>query len=214
MGPLSGYGTWSGYPDFGGINGVNPAKLWMRLASFGVTSPGSSEGDGNGLAGVKATTPDARPASLFSPTEMLPEDCLVASVGPIVCGVRGGGGGRGEGGEESPSSATEAIAPSSRALGRALETAGQAREAGDDAHHIVAGSARGAERARAILQRLGIGINDAANGVFRPGPAHNRMHTAKYYEAVNNALAGATTKAEAERILKAIGQRIQSGTFP
>src|SRR5262249_36152233 len=56
----------------------------------------------------------------------------------------------------------QAIAPSSRALGTALEEAGFARGEGEAAHHIVAGSADVAAPARAVLQRFGIGINDAA----------------------------------------------------
>jgi RHS repeat-associated protein len=107
-----------------------------------------------------------------------------------------------------------AVAPSSRALGRALETSGIARPAGSAAHHIVAGSAQGAAAARATLQRLGIGINDAANGVFLSGAEHAGVHTAEYYAAVNQALSGATTRAEAEQILQRIAGGLGNGTFP
>lgn len=107
-----------------------------------------------------------------------------------------------------------AITPSSRALGRALEAAGIARPAGSAAHHVVAGSAPGAAAARATLQRLGVGINDAANGVFLPGARHASLHTAEYFEAVNRALAGATTRAQAEQILQSIARGLQAGTFP
>ena len=149
---------------------------------------------------------------MFDPTELLRgEGCFVASTGPISCGVGGGGGGSGE---EATGSDPEAIAPSSRALGRALKTTGQVREAGDAAHHIVAGSARAAAPARAILEKLGIGQNDPANSLFLPGAEHAAVHTAEYYEAINKALAGATTKAEAEQILQSIRQRLQSGKFP
>jgi RHS repeat-associated protein len=107
-----------------------------------------------------------------------------------------------------------AVVPSSRALGRALEAIGQARQARDAAHHIVAGSAAAAAPARATLQRLGIGINDAANGVFLRDAEHAGLHTAEYYSTVNNALANVATKAEAEQILQSIGQRLQSGGYP
>ncbi|MEZ4310031.1 MAG: AHH domain-containing protein [Polyangiaceae bacterium] len=60
-------------------------------------------------------------------------------------------------------------APSSRALGRALGAAGHARPPGSAAHHIVAGNAPAAAPARAVLEKFGIGINDAANGAFRSG---------------------------------------------
>jgi hypothetical protein len=113
---------------------------------------------------------------------------------------------------------------SSRALGAALEEAGFARGAGEAAHHIVAGAAPEAAAARGILQRLGIGINDAANGVFLPGTraaenaagaaVHSTIHTSAYYQAVTRALGGATTQQEAIDILQGIGQSLQSGGFP
>jgi RHS repeat-associated protein len=110
--------------------------------------------------------------------------------------------------------AARAAVPSSRALGRALEASGVVRPAESAAHHIVAGSAQGAAAARATLQRLGIGINDAANGVFLQGAEHAGVHTAEYYNAVNRALAGATTREQAVQILQSIGRRLELGTFP
>jgi hypothetical protein len=56
MGPLSVHGAWSGYPDFSDIDDVNPAKLRMHLASFGVDPFASSNGSNNRSAGGKATT--------------------------------------------------------------------------------------------------------------------------------------------------------------
>ena len=44
----------------------------------------------------------------------------------------------------------------------------QVPEYKNDAHHIVAGNAEGANEARAILEKYGVGINDSANGVFLP----------------------------------------------
>ena len=110
--------------------------------------------------------------------------------------------------------ALRGIRGSSRALGRALEAAGHTRQAGHDAHHIVAKNARPADPAYLKLQELGIGINDAANGVFLERAKHQHLHDKQYYEAVNRALAGAKSKAEAEQILRSIAQRLQSGTFP
>jgi hypothetical protein len=99
-------------------------------------------------------------------------------------------------------------------LGRALEAAGNVRKAGDAAHHIVAGSAPGAAEARATLQGLGIGLDDAANGVFLQSAEHASVHTAEYYAAVNRALAAVKKRAEAERVLQSIAQGLKSGTFP
>jgi hypothetical protein len=113
------------------------------------------------------------------------------------------------------------IVPSSRALGRALEAAGHARPAGSAAHHIVAGNAPAAAQARAVLQRFGIGINDAINGVFLPATraapnatgaaAHSTVHTNAYYQTVNQMLGAATTRAEAEAALRAISQALLAG---
>lgn len=62
-----------------------------------------------------------------------------------------------------------------------------------DAHHIVSVKHPAAERARAILFRNGIGINDADNGVYLPSKndikvkqlpnahPHKTVHTATYY---------------------------------
>ncbi len=72
------------------------------------------------------------------------------------------------------------------------------RPAGAATHHIVAGGAEAAAPARAVLQRFGIGINDAVNGVFLPASraapnaagaaVHSTVHTRAYYQAVNEAL--------------------------
>jgi len=107
-----------------------------------------------------------------------------------------------------------AFGPSSRALGQALEAAGWARPAGSAAHHLVAGSAAGAAPARAALQRFGIGINEATNGVFLPVGTHARIHTNAYYNAVNSALGQAATHGEAVQALQLIRQSVAAGSFP
>jgi RHS repeat-associated protein len=112
--------------------------------------------------------------------------------------------------------------PSSRVLGEALEAAGISRPAASAAHHIVAGRAAAAAAARAVLEKFGIGINDAANGVFLPRSAasaadaavHAGGHKDLYYQAVNQALSAATTKEQAIKILNSIGQALQEGAFP
>jgi uncharacterized protein RhaS with RHS repeats len=107
-----------------------------------------------------------------------------------------------------------AAASSSKALGQALEAAGYARPAGSAEHHIVAGNARKAASARVPLQRSGVGINQAQNGVFLSESVHAGIHTNAYYEAVNNAMAQATTREHALEVLNAIRQAILSGRFP
>ncbi len=114
--------------------------------------------------------------------------------------------------------------PSSKVLGANLEAAGVARPAGSAAHHIVAGSSANAARARTVLERFGIGINDAGNGVFLPGrtispnpigaAVHSRIHTNAYYGEVDSLLRRATTRDEALDALAYIRSRLLSGGFP
>lgn len=103
---------------------------------------------------------------------------------------------------------------SSRRLGRALEAAGHTRFAGAVAHHIAAGASPGAAPARAALQKFGIGIDDAANGVFLEKSAHARLHTNAYYKTVNNMLDQATSKSEALEVLGTIRAALARGEFP
>src|SRR5687767_3672913 len=76
------------------------------------------------------------------------------------------------------------------------------------AHHIVAGGDRRAAEAKAILERQGIGINDAINGAFLPrftssinstgAAVHATLHTNRYYSEVNRIVAGASSRQEVE----------------
>lgn len=114
--------------------------------------------------------------------------------------------------------------PSSRVLGANLEAAGAVRPAGSAAHHIVAGSAARAAEARAVLQRYGIDINDAGNGVFLPArmtspnptgaAVHSTIHTNAYYAEVNSLLGQATTRGEALDALAYVRSQLLSGGFP
>ena len=118
----------------------------------------------------------------------------------------------------------KSLTPSSKVLGEALEAAGTARPAQTAAHHLVAGSAKTAGPARAALDRFGIGINDAANGVFLPAnrlsanafdaAVHSTVHTRTYYGAVNALLGQATTRAEALGALQIIRNSLLGGGFP
>jgi hypothetical protein len=95
------------------------------------------------------------------------------------------------------------------------------REAGQAAHHIVARAAQAAQPARDKLAEVGIRINDAVNGVLLPatkdyaGQAVNHLtvHTQKYYNAVNQALANVQTREEAVAALKVIGNALLNGTY-
>ena len=113
---------------------------------------------------------------------------------------------------------------SSKVLGTALENSGFVREIGDAAHHIVAGGAQAASEARTILQNFGVGINDAANGVFLPATkalaqagdavAHAAVHTNEYYNSVTTALQQATSRQDVIDILSRIrGSLLNGGKF-
>jgi hypothetical protein len=113
---------------------------------------------------------------------------------------------------------------SSPALGAALEASGVTRPEGYAAHHIAAGNAKAADPARKVLQKFNININSAANGVFLPAnratiiiggeTVHSTLHTAAYYDAVNEALSEATTRQQVIDTLQRIGRALQSGDYP
>ena len=84
---------------------------------------------------------------------------------------------------------------------------------------LAEGAAK-AEDARKILQKYGIDINDAENGVFLPividvadGVYHPSLHTSAYYDEVNNLLKDATSKREVLDVLSYISELLQDGTF-
>ncbi len=88
------------------------------------------------------------------------------------------------------------------------------------AHHIVAGTSKKASEARVILQKFGIGINDASNGVFLPtvknvanSAYHPSLHTNAYYNKVNDMLRGATSRNDVLDILDDIAGQLTNGTF-
>jgi len=92
----------------------------------------------------------------------------------------------------------------SRTLARNIKNAtGVIKHADADAHHVVAAQDHRAGRARTLLFRWGIGINDADNGLYLPkkwsskvpgladATAHEVIHTTPYYIAVTARLRAA-----------------------
>ncbi|EDM79606.1 Rhs family protein-like protein [Plesiocystis pacifica SIR-1] len=112
----------------------------------------------------------------------------------------------------------------SRRLGKNLIAAGFTRPHGHAAHHIVAKAAKSAKEARLRLERLGIDIDDAVNGVFLPqtkaakatsqAAYHPKLHTEKYYMAVTKRLRRAKTSEQATKILNRIADDLSKGVFP
>lgn len=115
---------------------------------------------------------------------------------------------------------------SSRVLERNLLAQGMKKGAGFHTHHMVAGADARALKARQILDKFGIDINSAENGIFLPGsdamkngykgklPLHPRIHTKEYHEWVYEQLKRAKSGDEARELLKTIREGIESGKEP
>ncbi|MEV4482529.1 SpvB/TcaC N-terminal domain-containing protein [Micromonospora coxensis] len=111
-----------------------------------------------------------------------------------------------------------------KALAQSLSAANVVRPAETAAHHIVASGAKAAAPARAHLASLGVGINEAANGVYLPrfvssanplgAAVHSTTHTPAYYDAVNRLILQAKTPAQARATLQWIGQQLATGKWP
>lgn len=107
-------------------------------------------------------------------------------------------------------------------LRRNMQAAGLFAQPGAAAHHIVACFDRRAAGSRRVLQRFGIEINAAANGVYlphnqwsrAPGMYHPSLHTDDYHEEVASRLATATTRENVLEILDEIRGELLNSTFP
>ena len=139
---------------------------------------------------------------------------------PVFVPVAAGGGGAFMKG--APRIAARIVAEgSSRVLGRNLKLAGLIRLPGEFAHHIVAHGDHRAKQALGILKKFGINVDEAVNGVYLPGYktspnplgkiVHGNLHTNAYYEAVEAALTGASSKAEVIRRLRFIAWKLEHG---
>ncbi len=90
-------------------------------------------------------------------------------------------------------------------LGRNLYKVGRgARQGIDHCHHIVPKGAKKAQQAREALQRLGVDLDDAINGVALPKEFHQGVHTDDYYKAINEASQEWTTFEKAAQDLEGI----------
>jgi hypothetical protein len=115
-------------------------------------------------------------------------------------------------------------AANSTVLGDNLVLVGKTRPANSHAHHITAGGASNPDaiNSRLILQREGIDINEAVNGVFLPSSSkyaidsavpHANVHTKVYYEEIFNRLNSAASGKVREELQK-IANELLDGTFP
>jgi len=103
--------------------------------------------------------------------------------------------------------------------------AGIDRPAGTAAHHIVPAGVkkfRSAEKARAILSKFGIRVENAANGVYLPSrfdeavraAYHGTLHSKRYFDEVLRRLQLARSEEDALVILNKIRKELLAGTFP
>lgn len=85
-------------------------------------------------------------------------------------------------------------------LSAAMEKNGTPRPKDSAAHHMVPETAKGAQPAKDILNKYGIDINGADNGVFLPNRnntdgmseiLHNGKHPDDYISAINNRIKAA-----------------------
>ncbi|MEV7536787.1 polymorphic toxin-type HINT domain-containing protein [Streptomyces hydrogenans] len=110
-------------------------------------------------------------------------------------------------------------------LRNALNAAGDVEPATPHSpHHIVAGNSPKAASARAQLDRFGIGVNDAENGVWLPRSSsspnphglsvHSKIHTNEYYTYVNDLMSGARNRSEALDVIGHVRRQLQGGHWP
>jgi len=100
-------------------------------------------------------------------------------------------------------------------LARNMEKAGIPRPPNTQAHHIVASGSnyRAAAKARAILDKYKISVENVANGVYLPTGPHRGMHTKAYYKAVASRLARVRSRAAVIEKLDVIRYELLRGTF-
>jgi len=96
-----------------------------------------------------------------------------------------------------------------------MEKAGIPRPANTHAHHIVAARStyRGAVKARAILDKYNISVENAANGVYLRASLHQGLHTKAYYKTIANRLGRARSQRGVIRELDVIRAELLGETF-
>jgi RHS repeat-associated protein len=131
---------------------------------------------------------------------------------------------------ENPNVDQTRSATPAEALEASLEREGMPRPVGHEPHHIVAASDPRAARAVEILEEAGIGVNDAANGVWLPrtsaasrtgsviqaeaATSHDAVHTARYFSELTQRLERAREAGRVWEELEFIRVELQLGVFP
>ncbi|WP_200873538.1 RHS repeat-associated core domain-containing protein, partial [Lonsdalea quercina] len=100
-------------------------------------------------------------------------------------------------------------------LSSAMEKSGVPRPADSAAHHIVGETSKAAKPARDILNKHGIDVNGAENGVFLPnknnsdglsGILHNGRHPDDYLSAVNHRIEQADILGGKQEVIRELGR--------
>jgi A nuclease family of the HNH/ENDO VII superfamily with conserved AHH len=113
---------------------------------------------------------------------------------------------------------------STRKLARNMAKSGIERPAGTAAHHIVPAALEKfplAKRAREILTKFGISVENAANGVYLPSKFddavkaayHGSVHSKRYCDALYSRLSKARSKEDALLALNQIRKELLAGKF-
>lgn len=121
---------------------------------------------------------------------------------------------------KGPNPRTGRSKPSSALRQQLIEAGDFPPGRGHHAHHIVPRGMHGAERAREILRRAGIGLDSALNGIWLPGNAqtinvegrtiHAGIHSGEYLGEITRILAGAETSG-GEKAVQAAMERLKLG---
>jgi len=139
-----------------------------------------------------------------------PETAQYISPDPI--GLAGGD--RPYGYVHNPTSWVDPLGLTSCQLSAAMEKNGTPRPKNSAAHHMVPETAKGAQPARDILNKHGIDINGANNGVFLPnrnntdslsGILHNGKHPDDYISAINRRIENADIRGGKQEVINELG---------
>jgi RHS repeat-associated protein len=95
-------------------------------------------------------------------------------------------------------------------LARNMAKAGQGVRQGDQAHHVIAESAKLARPARNVLKKFKIDVDSPANGVGLPKDFHASLHTKEYYDMINRMAQNWKSREEALEALRGIGNGLRA----
>ena len=105
----------------------------------------------------------------------------------------------------------------STTLGRNMNNNGKKKPNGPGkyhAHHIVPGGMYGYDKLRTIIEKAGIGINSASNGVWLEAKYHWAVHTTEYLNLLKSKINDKMSPSEIVKALNQVGRLLQGGWKP